>query len=250
VAQVLKDQFQDNIMLETLMMDYEHGMKEAFSNIFEEANLVGCDYHFKEMLKRHIAKEKLQVLYDNDTDFELLVHYIWALIYIRSSDVVYAWETVIKNRITAHIDSWKENHEKGLRSFLKYVDRYCVGEMNLRTKQRRAPLYSPVLWNKFEAILSGEARTNNAMEGYNRTFSLSLPTKASVWVLCERFIKEEALAKKSFMEAAMGGGSPEANKSRSKERDQKEEQLRALVSNYGNMPLGLYMEGIVGFFTM
>ena len=54
---------------------------------------------------------------------------------------------------------------------------------------------------------------------YNRTFSLSLPNKSSVWVLCDRFIKEEALAKLSFMKAAMGGGSPEANKSRSKERE-------------------------------
>ena len=53
----------------------------------------------------------------------------------------------------------------------------------------------------------------------------------------------------SFMKAAMGGGSPEANKSRSKERENKEEQLKALVTNYDNMSLSMYMEGIVSFFT-
>ena len=87
------------------------------------------------------------------------------------------------------------------------------------------------------------------MEGYNRNFSLSLPNKSSVWVLCDRFIKEEALAKLAFMKAAMGGGIPEANKSRSKERENKEEQLKAMVTNYDNMSLSMYMEGIVSFFT-
>ena len=53
----------------------------------------------------------------------------------------------------------------------------------------------------------------------------------------------------SFMKAAMGGDSPEANKSRSKERENKEEQLKAMVTNYDNMSLSMYMEGIVSFFT-
>jgi len=242
------DQQANAIKLETMMMDYERGMNDAFCTTFDDATVVGCDYHFKNMLKRHIVQDGLQLLYNNDMEFQLLVHHIWALIYIRTDDIVLAWETVIRKLINKHMDRWKDNDE-GLRSFMKYVDRYCIGEMNQRTKLRRAPLYAPQLLNKFEAILSGESRTNNAMEGYNRTFSLSLPNKSSVWVLCNRFIKEEALAKLSFMKAAMGGGSPEANKSRSKDRESKEDQLKVLVTNYDNMSLSMYMEGIVSFFT-
>ena len=75
------------------------------------------------------------------------------------------------------------------------------------------------------------------------------PTSPQVWVLCDRFIKEEALAKLSFIKPAMVGGSPEANKSRSKDRESKEDQLKVPVTNYDNMSLSMYMEGIVAFFT-
>jgi len=116
------------------------------------------------------------------------------------------------------------------------------------TQVRKRPAIPLSMWNKHVATLRGEARTNNAMEGYNRTFSMSIPAKASEWFIMDRFRDEESVAKTGFVDAAMGRTSPEANKWRTKSRQAREEELKQLVGNYDNMSIKLFVESVMGFY--
>ncbi len=42
-----------------------------------------------------------------------------------------------------------------------------IGELNPHTKIRKYPAYSHDLWNKFKAVMNGDHRANNIMEGFN-----------------------------------------------------------------------------------
>ena len=104
------------------------------------------------------------------------------------------------------------------------------------------------MWNKHVATKQGEHKTNNLCEGYNRAFSISVPDNATVWAIVDLFKAEEATAKQSIIRAARGEVSPEAGKSRSLARIATEEQLLALVNNYHNISLSMFMESMIYFF--
>jgi len=73
-------------------------------------------------------------------------------------------------------------------AFLKYVDCTWIGELNVRTKIRKPPTFPHILWNKHEATLLNEKKTNNICEGYNHAFGLSLPARATDWTVMDRCI--------------------------------------------------------------
>ena len=113
---------------------------------------------------------------------------------------------------------------------------------------RKRPAYPIAMWNKHAATKQGEHKTNNLCEGYNRAFSISVPDNAAVWAIVDLFKAEEATAKQSIIRAARGEVSPEAGKSRSLARIATEEQLLALVNNYHNISLSMFMESMIYFF--
>jgi MULE transposase domain len=176
-----------NSEVQTIMMDYEKGMNAAFRSTFEDATIVGCDFHWKQILRRRLAADGLQLLYNNDTKFNQLVHYIWALSYVPEADVVATWETFIQERLREGFNTWTADWGANIKRFIKYVDSTWIGERNPRTQIRKRPLYATRMWNKFEATRTGHNRTNNMCEGYNNAFSLCLPTNASVWSIIDQF---------------------------------------------------------------
>jgi len=167
---------------------------------------------------------------------------------MKIEDITKVWETIIKQKLLAGLVDWEEDYREEIAAFIRYLDRQFIGELNVRTQIRKRPLIPHQQWNMFEAVKSGTARTNNAMEGYNHAFSLSLPKKATVWYLIDRFIAEESLMKKTVLELATGGASHEFN-TRTIAQQMHEEELRALVNNLDKMSISLYVEAMVGLFS-
>jgi hypothetical protein len=66
-------------------------------------------------------------------------------------------------------------------AFLKYVDCTWIGELNVRMEIRKPPTFPHILWNKHEATLLNEKKTNNICEGFNHAFDLSLPRTGQLW---------------------------------------------------------------------
>jgi hypothetical protein len=64
------------VEMESIMMDYERGLLNAFSESFPAASIVGCAFHWKSCLRKRIASDDLMRLYNEDVDFSLLVRYI------------------------------------------------------------------------------------------------------------------------------------------------------------------------------
>jgi hypothetical protein len=67
-------------------------------------------------------------------------------------------------------------------------------------------------------------------------------------LLIERFKVEETMAKVALHQAAMGNTGQSHNTSMNLKRQEHEEKLRSVVSNYNNMSVQSYMESICSFF--
>jgi hypothetical protein len=222
---------------------------KAFHETFPNAEIAGCEFHWKSCLTSKIDNVGLKNLYSENIEFILLVRYIWALAFVPLDKVVSVWETVIQEKVREGCLNW-EVLEKDMGTkigqFLKYVDITWIGELNARTKIRKRPLYPHTLWNKFEATLNGDKKTNNLCEGYNHAFGLSLPAKATDWTVMDRFRTEDATTKTVLHQAAMGNNRDEDN--RVQKRRSREEKFKSLVGNYENVSIKAYMESIVTFF--
>jgi hypothetical protein len=81
----------------TIMMDYyEQGLIDVVRSTYEDVQLAGCDFHWKSYIRKRIAADGLQLLYNDDLQFSMLIRYIWALSYVPPDKGVSAWTTVIQ----------------------------------------------------------------------------------------------------------------------------------------------------------
>jgi hypothetical protein len=235
------------VKVKSIMMDYEKGLITAFKTAFPSVALVGCEFHWKNCLRKRIATDGLMVLYNSDLKLQQLIRTIWALAFVPLDMVTTVWETIIQEKLRVGCLDWEEDYGPEMASFVKYVDSTWIGELNHRTKLRKRPSYPHEMWNKFEATLNGDHKTNNLVEGYNNGFKLSLPPKASDWTVIDRFRTEESLSKLSLQQAALGSD-PDQRRSRVLQRQDREDQLRTLVSNFNSMSVSSYLDSLVTFF--
>jgi hypothetical protein len=171
VAEVVYQQLQlceDDICCQMIMMDFEKGMNAAFRTTFEGIPIAGCNFHFKSALRKRLGTEGLLTLSDEDEKFHNLIKYIWALAYLPKEHVIPIWQTFIREKISEGLKDWGEDWSTEVKAYLKYIDSNWLGELNTRTKARKKPAYPMEMWNKFQATIEGQPRTNNMVEGYNR----------------------------------------------------------------------------------
>ncbi len=62
-----------DLHLTEIMMDFEKGLLNAFSTVFEQAQVVGCDFHWKSCLRKRLTSDGLMAHYNADREFHKLV---------------------------------------------------------------------------------------------------------------------------------------------------------------------------------
>jgi hypothetical protein len=62
-----------DLHLTEIMMDFEKGLLNAFSTVFEQAQVVGCDFHWKSCLRKRLMSDGLMAHYNADREFHKLV---------------------------------------------------------------------------------------------------------------------------------------------------------------------------------
>ena len=249
VAETLHDELREtpHVALRTIMMDFERGFINAFSDTFPGVTVVGCEFHFKSCIRKHIANLGLIPLYNDDHNFTMLVRYIWSMVYVPEEEIINFWENEIKAWVVKHAATWEKDYEKEVQQFLRYIDQTWIGELNTRTKQRKRPLFAHSLWNKYKAVKAGDMRTNNVVEGYNHAFSLSLPSRATEWTVIDRFKVEESTSKTILHQAAIENDTGESIRNRAKEKRDRDLQLQNLIKNCPNLTRQAYLESLVTF---
>ena len=241
MLQVIKMEvkFEEN-KLERIVLDFERACFANFAKEFPEADLVGCEFHWKQCLYRNLQTTGLIPLYNQDQDFQFYMKLIYSLAYVPIDRIGDAYDTVVLRFLEDHEDD--ENFVEGkedIAEYESYIERTWIGKK--RNGNRRPPLFNYQTWSKYESILDGKATTNNSSEGFNSAWNQSMEKKPSVWSVVEGFRREDCMARTSLREQAVGGDASDRKKYRTLRREQRREEMRQLCQRFNNLPLKEYM---------
>ena len=211
--------------------------------------------HFKRAIRRKLTSTEVGLgsLYNSNVEFQTFVRYLWALSLLPETDICDAWEDFISSKYDILKDSLDdEDAVDAIDSFLEYFEKTWVGSLNWRTKQRRNPMFAYSMWNKYNSVLTDDPLTSNSAEGYNSALSASLPVNCGIWTLIQQLRTEESMNMKKLRDVLSGlqnNLATNPTSSRNLGRKQRHTDLKAIVSNYNNVSLDMYMNAIIDFYN-
>lgn len=168
---------QNIINLASVHLDFEAAEAKAFKEIFPAINVIGCDFHWKQALRKNLKKHKLEQLYNCDQDLQVWYRKVWALSMAPVDSITNVWEHLLES-----IPDYDEEDEddgyaaqcnKGLREFVNYIEKTWVGLLETKTRRqisqlkRKPPRFPYSTWNHHETYLEKKEVTSNQSESYN-----------------------------------------------------------------------------------
>ena len=194
-------------MPEKVMLDFEKACWNAFSLHLPQSILGGCLFHLKQAVKKQITNKGLQILYNQQIDFNFFVKMIFSLVYIRPADVITAWEDVVLAFFDEHEnDEGFDECAEPLTDFIAYIERTWLGKKVGRSGHRQVPLFPIESWNKHNAVLNGEPLTNNYAESFNHGFASSVETSPNLLNIITAFQRKDSWAEKTLQEESLAVG--------------------------------------------
>ena len=224
-----------------MLSDFERGIISAFKAVYPGVPVSGCDTHFKRSIRKNIQQHGYQTMANSNEGFQTFVRYLWGLSLVPVEDIVTVWSDVV-------LKSVEDVDDEDFDALLATHERTYIGAVNFRTGERRAPMYEHDIWNKHNRILAGDPTTSNCAEGFNHAIALSIPNKADIWTVIQRFVREDGLAVIKLRDDARGLD-VEAGRIRNMARERKKEVLKNLLANYGTMSSVDFMDSIVDYYN-
>ena len=167
----------------TIMFDYERAAINAFAQVFPNAEIKGCFFHFGQAIWRHIQTLGLEQRYQNDEEFAVIIKQFQALAFVPTVDVIPCYDEFLS--------SLSDELVNDLSEFLDYFERTWTGLEH--HGRRRRPLFSIGLWNVRDRVECALPRTNNSVEGWHRAFDIRINiTHPSISKLIRKIVAEQS----------------------------------------------------------
>ena len=162
---------------DTVLTDFEMGLRNAVRNVWPGTTLRGCYFHFKQALWRRFAQSDLVPEYKVPgspirTAFKL----IGALPFVPVDDIDLAWRLL------------KPTIPTDMAAFTTYFEHTWIGTSS------SSPLFDTWSWNQHETVLARLPRSSNLAEGWHNGFkSLVSCTNPTLWKFLDCLKLEQAI---------------------------------------------------------
>ena len=206
---------------QNIMMDFESGMRGAAANIFPNANIDGCHFHFGQANLKKLRKLGLAVDYNEDECIRMWVRRLHSLAFIKPTDVIDGFDA-IQEELPTILDEYSD-----------YFQRTWIGQ---RTRNsRKQPLYNIESWNCHHATLNGKRKTNNNIEGWHSGFSKRYngKTRPNIYDTITSIQLEQNLTYGKMVDSLRGMPA----RKRPSYRDLKDQQIIRVLKNYDQYSL-------------
>ena len=172
--------FNNNLQPKSIMIDFERAMINSIATVFPNAEINGCFFHLSQNIYKKIQEFGLSQLYNTDANFSLKMRMIAALAFYPPDNIEEAFETL------AEFLPVEANE------LMDYFEDNYIGRPT-RTL-RRPPRFAVNIWNMYSRVQEDLPKTNNAVEGWHRSFaSLVGCAHPSIWTFIRCIRKEHAL---------------------------------------------------------
>ena len=180
---------------DTLSCDFEMAPSNEFLEIWPEAKLVGCFFHWRKALLENLGKKGCKRFYNKNPFFQDLVACCIAMALVPEEDIIEYW-TLVEDRY----EMIEEDLSDEAINYFTYFTRTYIGKKITRSGGRRQPLFKHSIWNKYSEVMSGRETTSNKVEAWNRAYKIRSDNNVSVWSMLDSFRREEAFTKRKWRE--------------------------------------------------
>lgn len=149
-------------------LDFESAVMSVISNLFPDAELHGCNYHFNQSIWRKVQDVGLSVEYKTDSDIRNHIRKCASLAFIDLAEQDDAWLTIME-------DCPSNN------KIVKFNDYFLEQWLDNPNVPRE-------MWN----CSSVRDRTNNLVEGWNSQFNKLVNKKQPNFHLLVKTLREDA----------------------------------------------------------
>ena len=154
-----------------------------------------------------------------------------SLVFVPADEVIDVWMNVIEPFMARNQDEIAEEMD----NFIDYFVETYLGKIG-RSGRRGNPRIKIPTWNKFASVLEKVPCTNNGAEAFNGAWNKCTPTNASLWCICDGFLREEGLVHQKVHDARVNVVDPLAPGSSRKQHSKNKEMLIFnLVSRYAQI---------------
>ena len=204
-----------------ILLDFERGAMNAFSERFPNAIVSGCFFHLSQSVIRKVSELGLKTTYETDEEFSMLVRSLPALAFVPEEEVEERFEEVA----AAFPD------EPAVNNLISYFESTYVRGPRLAGRYRD-PTFPPGVWSHFADAVLLEPKTTNACEGFHNALkSLFMCTHPSVWKFLNGIRKDIAIQRLLHIRAEQMQG-----EGRRKKWVELARRLRAKVELYFEEP--------------
>jgi len=164
---------------------------------------------------------------------------IFNLVYIPEEKVVEAYESIVCEKMDEMVQDGNLTAE--MDEFLQTCETNYVGGRGARSGRRRAPRYPISMTNKVKAIQNSIPITNNKAEAFNKVITYDMERSIVFWNVLNAFIREEAKAKKEWMDSVSrrrsGDQCDVGNNKRKLARKEKYLRIKNIIEKFDKIPM-------------
>ena len=176
----------------TIMIDFEKAMINSLQLAFPQTEIKGCYFHFCQSIYRKIQSNGFNQRYLEDKEFSIAMKMIAALALVPACDVEKSFESLC---------AFLPPETYPLQDYFEdtYLGRPC------RRGRRREPLFGIELWNMYNRTADELPRTNNAVEGWHRSFLANVGCcHPNIWKFLTYIKREQALQQIHMVQSSAG----------------------------------------------
>lgn len=179
-------------------VDFEIAAVNSLRKTFPNIRIQLCAFHLSQSILRKVQQMGFKQRYETDAHFNLCVRMIRSMPFLPVEEVERGWDAFL------HSDYCRD---PAMDKLAEYYGPTYVYRTDHRG-QRKPGLFCVEEWNCFNATLSGQNRTNNASEAFNRRLGSSITEDhPTLWRLLRQLQKELALSRHD-LNCALRGDPP------------------------------------------
>ena len=147
------------------MTDFEAPICDAFKLFWPSIILLGCYFHFSQLIWKRVKKNHLQVAYERDDSFNAFIRRVSALPFVKSTDLDPAFD-IFRRRAENLKDEELREFAYVLINYaqVQWRERFCIQD-----------------WNLFDINVLMVSATNNGNESANGRFANDFGVHPSFW---------------------------------------------------------------------
>ena len=168
MLEALRDILIPNAAPESILLDFEIAVQNAFRYAFPNANISRGFFYLCQSLLRKARELGLKIRIQNDPKFSMLVKSLAALSVVPTDEVVNMFEILI--------NAFPQNNDVDIdtiRQLLYYFRLTYIRNRELAGRIRE-PRFPPVKWNHFEHVVECLPKTTNCVEGFHNALNSTL----------------------------------------------------------------------------